>query len=139
MENQLEQSDFVNLQEVERINALNINAEKTIEKFNYSKPLTESDIAKKNSEINQALQRINELSEDKKDLSAMIKEQTKIISENNQEVISKFVQVSEKVWEIINPDSGYIETINKDGFIVEKTRIKSGTQMNLFGKKKEAI
>ena len=63
MENNFRKSDFASLPEVERINALNASGE-IIEKFSYSKPLTDEDIAKKNVKINQALARIIELTED---------------------------------------------------------------------------
>ncbi len=133
---QLKKSDFFNLPEVERINALNQSADKFNDNYTYSKPLSEAEIKTKSAGIIQALQVIQDLTEDKKELSVLVKEQNKIIAVNHKEVISKFVQVKERVWEVINVDSGFVETINKEGFIIEETRIKSGTQMNIFNNKK---
>lgn len=62
----------------------------------------------------------------------MIKAQTDIVNENNEQVIQKIIQVTEPVFEVVNLGTGYLEKINTEGCIIEKIRIKSGTTVNLF-------
>ncbi len=138
MKNNFAKSDFASLPEVERINALSASG-KQIERYSYSKPLTDEDIAKKNVKINEALERVIELKEDRKDIGAEIKEQEEIIAENHKHVIGKYVSVREKVWEVVDTEAGVIEIINKDGDVIESKFIKSGTQLNMFRQAKDAV
>lgn len=130
MEN-LKKSDYAELPEVQRINALSTEGE-LIQHHRYHKPLSEEDIAEKNVKLNNAIQRITDLEEDRKDLGAEIKEQKKIITEMHQHVTDKFVSVSEDVYSVIDTVEGVIETINKSGEIIESKRIKTGTQLNMY-------
>lgn len=141
MENLLEKSDYFELDEIQRIKQMNIEAQEggIIENFRYSRPLTDQEIKVKNAQINQALAEIERLKEQVSDLNALKKDQTKIIQDNNKEVISKFTEKTGKVWKIINTENGYIETINQEGYIIEKSKIKSGTIKNMFNQSKSAM
>jgi len=140
MENLLEKSDYFELDKVERINSLNTESEEVKENYSYSRPLSDDEIKIKNAQINQAIQEIERLKEEGKELTARKSEQTKLILENNKEVISKFVQKTGKVWKVINTSTGFIETINEEGYIIEKSKIKSGSMVNMFkANKKEAM
>ena len=132
MDHYFEESDFFSMPEKERIEALNNNCEEVKNSFTYSKPLTEHQIKAKNIEINQALQEIARLKEERKELSKHIREQNEIVDINNEEVIQKFTEATERIWYVINLESGYLEKINSEGYIIEKSRIKSGTTMNMF-------
>lgn len=132
-----EKSEFFSLPEAERISALETHCEGVLEDFAYSKPLTKIEIDAKNVEINQALQEIERLKEDRKELNGQIKNQTGIILENNRDVISKFVKVTEKIWLVNDFSTGHLCKINSEGIIIEKTRLKGGVQMNIFNTPKE--
>lgn len=135
----LERSDFYNLGDVERINSLNASTKDIREKYHYSKPLLDDDVKKRNEEIHEALADNEEITEEKKDLSAKMKENTKIINTNHKEIMAKSVMVTEKVWKIPNPGSGYIEIINSEGLIVDTEKMKPGTQLSVFAKNRDAI
>lgn len=135
---QLKKSDFANMPEMQRLNALNESG-KILPGYSYSKPLTEEDIKKKNIELNQAIQRIGQLEEERKDIGSLIKDQKEIVNKNNKEVIDKFISVSEKCWEIIDTEMNVVEIINSDGHIIESSRIKGGEQLNMFRQTKDAV
>ncbi len=135
----LEQSDFYAMDDIARINALNAATNETREKYHYSKPLLDEDVKKRNEEIHEALADNEDITEQKKDLSAIMKENTKVINTNHKEIMAKSVMVTEKVWKIPNPGSGYVEIINSEGLIVDTERIKAGTQLSVFGKQRDAV
>jgi flagellar motility protein MotE (MotC chaperone) len=139
MENLLKKSDYFELSEVDRVNQLNLEAEKVTENYHYSRPLSNDEITQKNLELNQALQEIERIKEEITELNAQKKEQNKIVMSNHKEVISKFVQKTGKVWEVINTATGMIEFINHEGYIVEEKRIKSASMVNMFKKSKSAM
>jgi hypothetical protein len=136
-----ESPDFYHLDEDQRLQALDTNAESVDENYVYSRPLTEGEIKRKNDEINQALQEIERLKEDRKGLNQLIKTQTEIVMDNNRNVISKHIQVTEKVWNVANTVTGIIEVINKDGYIVDSIRMNSPRMINMFraNQQKEAM
>lgn len=134
MNYELEKSDFHDMQEAERIASLNQHCEETENQFTYTKPLSEDDIKQLNIELNQALQRIEELSEERKELGKQIREQNLLIKGHNFKIINKGQKVTEMVWVVTNLDTGYLETINSEGLIVEKKKIKNGAQVNMFRK-----
>lgn len=139
MDEYLEKSDFANLPELERIKALDDHAQKKIPGFSYSKHLTQFDIDTKNVELNQALQEIERLKNERKKFSQLIASQWQIVQNNSKEVVQKFTNVTETAWEINNFDTGYMELINTDGLVIQKTRLKGGIQMNIFNSQKEAM
>jgi len=129
---QLEKSDYANLEEELRIKNLNLESEDTHPKFTYIKPLTEDDIKIKNEDLNQAIQRIKEFNEERKEIGKKIKEQNLIIYSNNEQVINKGLKITEMVWEVNNFDRGVVEYINSEGLIVDEKKLQSTTQRNLF-------
>ena len=133
MEN-LKQSDYAQLPEVQRINAL-ISEGELIQHYRYHRPLSDDDIAEKNIKLNNSIERIDILEEKRKDLGAEIKEQKAIIKEMHGHVMDKFVSVSEDVYSVIDTTKGVTEIINKDGNIIESKRIKTGTQLNMYKQK----
>jgi hypothetical protein len=134
-------SDFYDMPETERINALNTNAEKVLQNYAYSKQLTEGEIKEKNREINQALQEINRLKEERKLLTKEIATHTEIILNNNKEVITGETMVNETIWLVNDNTTGYLEKINAEGLIIERTRMAEGATMNMFrvASQKEAM
>jgi len=136
---ELEKSDYYELSEMERIQQMGIEAEEWQENVNYSRPLSEDEIKDKNAEINQAIASIERIKDEIKDKNAEKKVQTDIIMKRHNEVISKSVQMTGKLWKVINTASGFIETINHEGYIIEKNRIKSGSMVNMFKAAKTAM
>lgn len=136
---ELERSDFYLMPDSERATALEANCDEVKQNYVYSKQLSEFEIAAKNSLINQALQEIERLKEERKDLNALIKAELEIVSLNNVDVINKFVKVTENCYLVNDFVTGYACVINPEGLIIEKTRLKRGAQMNIFNQQKEAI
>ncbi len=135
----LEKSDFYNLNDVERINALNASTKEIREKYRYSKPLLDEDVKQRNEEIHNALAENERISEEKKVLSAEMKENTKTINTNHKEIMAKSVMVTEKVWKIPNTETKFIEIINSEGLIVDQERMKTGSQMSIFAQNSAAV
>ena len=132
MDFELEKSDYFEMDERSRIESLNNHCEEVKNSYTYSIPLSKLEIEKKNSEINQAWQEIKRLKEERSELNKHIAVQNEIIDKNNKEVLQKSQEVTGPIWSIVNISSGYLEKINSEGYIIEKSRIKSGTTMNIF-------
>lgn len=92
-------------------------------------------------ELNQALNQVEILKEERKDLNEKIKEQSTIVSVNNQKIIRGYEEVTERVYTVNNHHSGFAEVINEAGYIIERHRFKEGSEMSLFERnnKQEAI
>ena len=135
---QLKKSDYAELPEVQRIDALATEGE-LISHHKYYMPLTDEDIAEKNIKLNNSIHRISTLEEERKDIGAEIKEQKKIIQEMHTQVTDKFVSVTEDVYSVIDTTAGVIETINKNGEIIESKQLKKGVQLNMYKQSKEAM
>ncbi len=136
---EFEKSDFAALPESERIKSLDDNAQKKHPAYSYSLPLTKLEIEKKNIELNQALQEIERLKTERKEYSKLISKQWEIVKLNSKEVVRGLSDVVEPVWEVNNFVTQYMELINSEGLIIQKTRLKGGVQMNIFNAQKEAM
>jgi len=133
----MEKSDFFDMDRSERIDALEINCVKVKEGHVYQKPLSKEEIDKRNDEINENLQSIEKLKEERKKLTKLISEKNQGIRKNNNEVTQGFMEAIGKIWTVHNSDTKFAELINEDGYIVEKTRLEKGSTMNLFNKQKK--
>lgn len=136
-ENFFEKSDFFQMKESERYEALNENCEEVKNGYNYSKPLSKFEVETKNSEINQALAEIERLKSERKELNALIKIQNETVAMNNHSVVRGFDEVTERIWLVSDVTTGYTQKINAEGYIIEKHRFKEGTTMSLFNKKEK--
>jgi hypothetical protein len=136
----LEKSEFFGLDQKDLMTALESNCNEVVKQYTYSKKLTKLEIDEKNAQINQALQEIGRVKEEKKVLQKQIKQNTDLILVNNQDVISGSETITETVYIVEDSVAGQKMWINSEGLIVKKTRLKGAVQMNMFiNKEKEAI
>lgn len=132
-----EQSDFFHMEEKERLQALDDNCEKVTAGFVYFKPLSEFEIKEKNTKLNQAINEAERLKEDRKGIGVKITELQKSVLSNNADLIRGYMETCETIYEVANLESGFIERINSEGYIIEKSRFKEGSTLSLFNTQRQ--
>lgn len=128
----MEISEYAKMDIAERLDSLQATCEEVIPDFRYSRKITMEEKEGLQDEITQRLATNSDLSEQIKGLNSQKRDNTKVIAENNEIVVAGFVSKKEKVFKVINTESGFFEYINEDGMIVEKERIKGIHNSNIF-------
>jgi len=132
---QFEKSQFCELSAKERIEQLNANCDKAIPSYKYYRELTSFEKEQNNEDVIQGIAAVNRLKEDRKELNKKIAVHGKGIAKAHEDLITGQTEVTEDVFEVANMGTGYMETINRDGLIIEKRFMKGGVQMTLSSAK----
>ncbi len=132
-----EASDFFHMEEKERLQSLEDNCEKVTSGFVYFKPLSEFEIKEKNTKLNQSINEAERLKEDRKALGVKITELQKGVLSTNADLIRGYMETCETIYEVANLETGFIERINSEGYIIEKTRFKEGSTLSLFNAQRQ--
>jgi exonuclease I len=131
---------FAEMDENARIEALNTNSETIDEDYLYTNNLSEVQIKEKNVIVNQTINKVIALKDQRKAMNAEIAKLEKKYIENSIEVVKGVVEVTEKTWIINNYETGMAERINADAEVIDSWRFKEGSTMNLFNNQnKEAM
>jgi len=111
---------------VDRIAEMNNSAIEVVPELKYSSELSAEETKELQGTINKSLDAIQELSQQKAALETQIKQARKSAFACNDQIIAGVKQRKEKVWILYNPETGYNEYINVEGYIVKEAKARNG-------------
>lgn len=126
--------DYQDMTREDRIMTLNNTSDRVMENYSFSRPLTEKEIATKNSDLNQALQNIRNLEDKRKEINDLMKIEKEIVQESNKQILNGFVECNERIWEVVDTVNGTLDRINADGLIIDTIRLKNAQEVSIFNK-----